>query len=87
MPHEGSWHEGACEEADDLNQPLLAMAVSDRAVGAWQPIKTEGIGAALSAIKPCEDGDGLILRVYEPAGSPRRLRLRRYRRDGATRER
>lgn len=69
MPHEGSWHEGGVrEEADDLNQPLLALAVSDRAVGAWQPIKTEGIDAALSAIKPCEDGDGLILRVYEPAG-------------------
>lgn len=69
MPHEGSWHEGGVrEEAEDLNQPLIATAVSDRAVGEWQPIGVTGIDAALSAIKTCEEGAGLILRVYEPAG-------------------
>lgn len=69
MPHAGTWYEGAVrEEAEDLNQPLLAVPVSGRAVGAWQPLTVSGIDAALSAIKPCEDGDGLIVRVYEPAG-------------------
>jgi alpha-mannosidase len=69
MPHEGSWHEaGVREEAEDLNQPLVAMAVSGRACGTWQPIKADGIAGALSALKPAEEGDGLILRVYEPSG-------------------
>ncbi|WP_160003360.1 glycoside hydrolase family 38 C-terminal domain-containing protein [Rhizobium sp. 18055] len=69
MPHEGSWYEGGVrEEAEDLNQPLVTLPVSDRAVGAWQPLSAAGIDAALSVIKPCEDGEGLIVRVYEPAG-------------------
>jgi alpha-mannosidase len=69
MPHEGSWYEGGVrEEAEDLNQPLVTLPVSDRAVGAWQPLAAAGIDAALSVIKPCEDGEGLIVRVYEPAG-------------------
>ena len=31
---------------------------------------------ALGALKPAEDGDGLILRVYEPAGARGRFALR-----------
>jgi alpha-mannosidase len=69
MPHEGTWYEGQVrEEADDLNQPLIAVAVSGKAAGAWCPVTAQGIDATLSAIKPAEDGNGLIVRVYEPAG-------------------
>lgn len=69
MPHEGAWHEGRVrEEAEALNQPLLAMPVKGRATGLWQPVASNGIPAGISAIKPAEDGEGLILRVYEPAG-------------------
>ena len=69
MPHAGSWHEGGVrEEADDLNRPLLVLPVKGVAAGVWQPLAAEGIPAALSAIKPAEAGDGLILRVWEPAG-------------------
>ncbi|QFY63978.1 alpha-mannosidase (plasmid) [Rhizobium grahamii] len=69
MPHEGAWYDGGVrEEAEDLNQPLLVAPATDRATGNWQPLKTSGIDAALSTIKPTEDGDGLIVRVYEPAG-------------------
>ncbi len=69
MPHEGTWFEGRVrEEADDLNQPLVAIPVSGKSVGEWCPLHAEGIDAALSAIKPAEDGEGLIVRVYEPAG-------------------
>src|SRR5579883_1359460 len=69
MPHAGDWHEGGVrEEAEDLNQPLLAMPGSDVAVGSVAPLAISGIDVALSALKLAEDGEGLILRVYEPAG-------------------
>ena len=69
MPHAGDWHEGGVrEEAEDLNQPLLATAASGVAAGVLTPIATFGIAAALSGLKPAEDGKGLVLRVYEPAG-------------------
>jgi alpha-mannosidase len=69
FPHAGDWHEGHVrEEAEDLNQPLLAMAASGVASVSLQPLAVEGIAAALSGFKAAEDGDGLIFRVYEPSG-------------------
>ena len=68
-PHAGDWHEGGVrEEAEDLNQPLLTRAVTGLAVGTMTPLTLAGIPAALSGLKSAEDGSGLILRVYEPAG-------------------
>ena len=70
MPHEGDWREGGVrEEAEDLNQPLLALRVESLAESVRTPLRTSGVAAGLSALKPAEDGDGLILRVYEPAGA------------------
>ncbi len=70
MPHAGDWHEGGVrEEAEDLNQPLLATIASGLAAGTLQPLTVTGLPVALSALKPAEDGDGVILRVYEPAGA------------------
>ncbi len=69
MPHAGTWYEGGVrEEAEDLNQPLVVLPVTDRAVGSWQPLAPRGIDAAISGLKPSEDGDDLVLRVFEPAG-------------------
>src|SRR6185312_796772 len=69
MPHTGEWHEGGVrEEAEDLNQPLLTMPVRGVAPGTWTPLSASGIPAALSGLKAAEDGEGLIVRVYEPAG-------------------
>jgi alpha-mannosidase len=69
MPHAGDWHEGGVrEEAEDLNQPLLTARGEGLALGVVTPIVASGINAALSALKPAEDSDGLVLRVYEPAG-------------------
>jgi alpha-mannosidase len=68
-PHAGDWHEGRVrEEAEDLNQPMLAGTASGVASVAIEPLGTEGIPAALSGFKPAEDGNGLIFRVYEPSG-------------------
>jgi alpha-mannosidase len=69
MPHAGSWDEGGVlAEAEDLNQPLLATEAKGLAAGVITPLKANGIPAAFSALKPAEDGQGLVLRVYEPAG-------------------
>jgi alpha-mannosidase len=70
MPHAGAWHEaGVREEAEALNQPLLTLAASGLAPATMQPLKLTGLPVALSALKSAEEGDGIILRVYEPAGA------------------
>jgi alpha-mannosidase len=68
-PHAGDWRAGGVrEEAEDLNQPLLTTPARNLAAGVVAPLAFEGLSAALGALKPAEDGNGLILRVYEPAG-------------------
>lgn len=70
LPHRGDWHEGGVrEEAEDLNQPLLTLPVSGVAPVVRTPLQTSGINAAVSGLKSAEDGKGLVLRVYEPAGA------------------
>lgn len=69
LPHEGDWFDGGVrEEAEDLNQPLLAISATGLAEGVSTPISLSGVPAAFSALKPAEEGEGLILRVYEPVG-------------------
>jgi alpha-mannosidase len=78
MPHAGSWREGGVrEEAEDLNQPLLVAPARGLAAGTLSPLGCDGLAAGLGALKAAEDRDGLILRVYEPAGArgPFALRL------------
>jgi alpha-mannosidase len=36
--------------------------------GTVTPLSVTGIPAAMSGLKPAEDGRGLVFRVYEPAG-------------------
>ncbi|MFZ2102891.1 MAG: glycoside hydrolase family 38 C-terminal domain-containing protein [Oricola sp.] len=68
-PHAHDWHEGGVrEEAEWLNQPLASCRAQGLAAQSASLIAFQGIDAALSALKPAEDGQGLILRVYEPAG-------------------
>jgi alpha-mannosidase len=68
-PHAGEWHEGRVrEEAEDLNQPLCGATASGVHHVSYNLLATHGIPAVLSAFKAAEDGDGLIVRVYEPAG-------------------
>ena len=57
------------EAADALNRPLLWRRASGVAATDAQPLVVRGVRAALSALKPAEDGEGLILRVYEPFGA------------------
>jgi alpha-mannosidase len=78
MPHVGHWSDGGVrEEAEDLNQSLLVARAAGLAEGVTTPVVVAGGTAALSGFKPAEDGKGLILRLYEPAGGrgPVALRL------------
>ncbi len=70
LAHAGDWFEGGVrEEALDLNQPLLAISTTMLAAATHTPITVAGIAAGLAGLKAAEDGDGLVLRVYEPAGA------------------
>jgi alpha-mannosidase len=69
MPHAGPRRESVRAEAEALNQPLLALPVSGVAEGVLRPLSVEGVAVALAGLKGAEDGDGLVLRVYEPAGA------------------
>ena len=70
MPHAGAWHEaGVREEAEALNQPLLALPAAGLAEAELRPLAVEGLPVGLASLKPAEDGAGLVLRVYEPSGA------------------
>ncbi|MBX4949716.1 alpha-mannosidase [Rhizobium binae] len=76
MPHEGAWHEGGVlDEALDLNQPLVTAEAQGLSAGTFAPLAVSGTPVAFSGLKPAEEGDGLILRLYEPAGRRGRLSL------------
>ncbi|HEV7159321.1 MAG TPA: glycoside hydrolase family 38 C-terminal domain-containing protein, partial [Caulobacteraceae bacterium] len=68
LPHPGDWSEGGVlAEAEDLNRPLFhgphpGPNAEHRFLG------IDGPHLGLGALKPAENGDGLILRVYEAAG-------------------
>jgi alpha-mannosidase len=69
LPHAGAWFEAdVLAEAEDLNRPLYHHPAKGPHV--TMPLVTvTGPRLGLGALKPAEDGDGLILRVYEPAGA------------------
>jgi alpha-mannosidase len=70
LGHRGGWLEGGVlAEAEDLNRPLLVRRTRARADAQWTPLSLDGLPLGLGALKPLEDGDGLVLRVYEPQGA------------------
>jgi alpha-mannosidase len=69
LPHLGAWHEAdVLAEAEDLNRPLFHHPARGP-VRTVPLLKLAGANLGLAALKPAEDGDGLILRAYESAGS------------------
>jgi alpha-mannosidase len=74
LPHLGDWRTGeTVRRAAELNVPLLAMPTA-----AAQPpasfLRVAG-PAILETLKPAEDGDGIILRFYEPNGERGRVEV------------
>jgi len=70
FPHKGDWLSGGVlAEAEDLNRPLLSTPVEGGVGTSWTAVGVSGIPLGLSGFKPAEDGNGMILRCYEPAGA------------------
>jgi len=80
FPHPGDFREaGVIEEAYALNAPLTcreipACAGNLPAQAAF--FSTDRPGVVLEVVKQAEDGDGIILRLYEAFGSRGPLRIR-----------
>ena len=69
LPHAGAWWDAeVLAEAEDLNRPLFHRAVTG-AVGLTEIVGLSGAKVGLGALKSAENGQGLILRLYEPAGA------------------
>jgi len=69
LPHAGSWWDaGVLAEAEDLNRPLMFRTLRGEETSV-PIVSVAGARVGLGALKPAEDGDGLILRLYEPAGA------------------
>jgi alpha-mannosidase len=68
-PHAGDWTEsGLIAEAQALNSPLVIVPASAGAEDSAGFAEIGGLNLALGALKPAFDGNGTILRVYEPHG-------------------
>ena len=72
MPHAGRWQEaGVVRQALLLNQPCIPVQASFHA-GAYPQkasfIAVEPENIAVSAVQRAEDGDDLVIRLYETAG-------------------
>lgn len=74
-PHRGDWTvSGVTEEAFRLNSPLIARRVDSLPEEQGFAV-ISGLDVGLGALKPAFDGDGYILRIYEPHGARGRTRL------------
>ena len=78
FPHPGDWTEaGVVREAFALNSPLFAVeADAETPPSGAGLFETEGVEVALGGLKKAEEGDGLILRLYEPHGARGDCKLR-----------
>ncbi|MFN2321712.1 MAG: alpha-mannosidase [Trueperaceae bacterium] len=69
LPHGGDPIDaGILSEADDLHAPLRARPTA-LAAGVAHALEADGIALALSGFKPAADGDGWVVRTYEPRGA------------------
>jgi alpha-mannosidase len=80
FPHIGDWSAGnVVNEAFALNSPLIAVPASGgEALPEAMPgfVAIDGLPLSLGSLKRAEDGEGLILRLYEPHGNRGRATLR-----------
>ena len=74
FPHAGGWQDGGVTaEALRFNAPLL-LGEGEAEPGSW--FSTDTAGLLVDTVKPAEDGDALIVRLYEAHGGRGTARLR-----------
>ncbi len=79
MGHGADWQTAAVRQADALNQPVLAFQTTDHHEGPWgrtisllhvgDQSGPDHPGVAVRAAKKSEDGDWLVVRLQEVAGT------------------
>ncbi len=78
IPHEGGW-ETSFQEAHRFARPLRALR-TDRGAGDLPPegslVEIEPPALVLSSLKIAEDGDGVVVRVYNTSDESQEGRLR-----------
>ena len=70
-PHSDDWRNGTLREAHDLNAPLIAIELDTQDQGQHSTISLMSCdqpGIRLAAFKAANDGNGMIIRVYEAHG-------------------
>ncbi|MDJ0917135.1 MAG: glycoside hydrolase family 38 C-terminal domain-containing protein [Woeseiaceae bacterium] len=81
LPHSGGWRD-ACVDAQayDFNCPVLSVALKSATERAeklpehYSLLSLDADSAIIEVIKQAEDGDGLILRIFDSHGTHRRVR-------------
>ena len=70
LPHAGDWRNGTVPAAYGLNNPLIVHHVQGEPHGAsdadhYSLVHVDAPQIIIETVKQAEDGDGLILRIYE----------------------
>ena len=68
LPHDGSWNERTVAMAYALNDPLLAVPLADSPPDRPRPfsfLSVDQPNVVIETVKQAEDGDGIIVRLYE----------------------
>ena len=80
LPHLGDWTEaGVVTEALALNSPLRAVPAAPTGgslPAVWGLVRVDGLAVGAGAVKRAEEGDGIIVRLYEPHGARGTMALR-----------
>jgi alpha-mannosidase len=70
LPHRGRWNEATVAAAYALNDPLLARQVAGTATSSAQTpdrslVAVDAANVVIETVKQAEDGNGVIVRLYE----------------------
>ncbi|MBN1557085.1 MAG: hypothetical protein JW951_02940 [Lentisphaerae bacterium] len=81
LPHAGDWRRaGAHDQLDDMDSPLVVLQSGRNPDGALPPrmsfLEIAPAGVRVSAIKPPEKGEGVVVRLYNPGPDDLTARLR-----------
>jgi alpha-mannosidase len=77
LPHNGDWRAGeVVRRAYELNAPLIAMPLAEHPADPTHAfLSVTGDNVIVETVKVADDGDGLIVRLYEAHNQRGRVRL------------